>query len=274
VLVIVQPDILKHGKYRTLRASIGGPVALEVLLALWGHVQTSSSRKPDLILDDAEEIALICGYRGNAKRLKDALMYVPPGYTNGFLVQSEVPGMLQVYAWAEMNKELLTRRENGKRGGRPTHNRTETGRLSDRLSGAEPTGHPSRVEESRVDINPPTPQGESEGDEAHRILVESPNLRGVSWEEDRRIRCDRSDIRDWIPVARWAADKAHDMAAIDHPVAWLRRRYGDWGRQTGRGGAQEGVVPDMTEARNNRVRKIEDIPDVLPPSILKRRAAR
>ena len=268
--MIVQPDILRHGKYRTLRAALGGPVALEVLLALWSHVQTSSSRNPDLILDDAEELALICGYRGNARRLKEALMYVPTGYTNGFIVKSEVEGMLRVYAWSEINKELLTRRENGKRGGRPTHNRTETGRLSGRLSGAEPTGHPSRVEESRVDINPPTPQGGSEGDEAHRILVESPNLRGVSWEEDRRIRNDRSDIADWIPVAKWAADKAHDMSTIDHPVAWLRRRYGEWGRGSGTGSVNPGV-PERSEASKNRVRKIEDIPDVLPPSILKRR---
>jgi hypothetical protein len=71
-------------------------------------------------------------------------------------------------------------------------------------------------------------------------------------------------------VAKWAADKAHDMSTIDHPVAWLRRRYGEWGRGSGTGSVNPGVS-ERSEASKNRVRKIEDIPDVLPPSILKRR---
>jgi hypothetical protein len=261
VLVIVQPDILKHGKYRTLRASLGGPVALEVLLALWSHVQTSSSRNPDLILDDAEEIALICGYRGNAKRLKDALMYVPTGYTHGFLVQSEVVGMVRVYAWTDINRELIKRRENGKLGGRPRGNRSETYRITGDITGAEPTGHPSRVEESRVDI-PPTPQGVGEGDEAHRILTGSGNLRGVTWEQDLRLRQCRADIRDWVTVAREVAAIAEDYTnGIDQPVVWLRKVFGNWGRNEK---LKNGAPEAGSDARKNVFRGYSDADEPKP----------
>jgi len=123
--MIVKPTIIDNAKYRALRSALG-PTAMEVLIALWGHVENASGSNPDNILDDAEEIAHICRYRGNAKRLKDALLFKPDGCDSGVLCKTKTAGILNVHGWMDQNAAMVQRRNAGKKGGRPC-NRTETG---------------------------------------------------------------------------------------------------------------------------------------------------
>jgi hypothetical protein len=251
-----------------LREAIG-PCAAEVLIALWSHCQNASGENYDLVLDDANELAYICGVsKSRATRLKEALMAVPMGCNAGFLKKSEVAGMLRVHKWNEHNASLIQRRTAGKRGGRPPktgENRSETGQKPDGYApvnrtetGVKPDRN--RLEESRVDINPPTPLDTHRGDEAHGILERSVNLRGLSWERDLRIRQNRADITDWLQVYRVLADLADDYAGgLDQPAVWLRKMVVTWDPKKIKSPAV--VVESTTKAwrRDDR--------EVLPPGM-------
>lgn len=258
--MIVKRDILDHDKYRALRFALGGPIALECLIALWRHAEMASGTHPDLILDDAEEVAFICRYRGNATRLKEALLSAPPGRENGFLVKSEVPGMLRIYGWAEQNQVLLSRRNNGKLGGRPRIKQAVTGRLSDGLGVGEPIGPEIRLDEIRVDS--PLPPERGGGDEAHRILISAVNLRGVTWEQDLTARKERSDVKDWIPVCKAAAEQSVLATVLNHPGFWVRKFYIGWGRE--QGSFKHGVPEVVDSAKKNKFRGYSDEPEVKP----------
>lgn len=239
--MIIKPGILDDTKYQMLRSALGGPVALEVLVSLWGRVEVASGDHADLILDDAETIACICKYKGSPRKLKEALMAVPFGHEAGFLEKSEVSGMLKVHGWAEKNAGLMQRRLVGKLGGRPPKpekNRNKTDRLSPGITGEEPERN--RVELSRVDIKSPLPPLPNSGDEAHGILEQSEPFGEVTWEQDLTIRKCRSDVSDWSEVYR----KALEIVGLKStwprdPALWLRRFVINWGMRKEDGAAEK-----------------------------------
>lgn len=102
------------------------------------------------------------------------------------------------------------------------------------------------------------------GDEAHVILVASPNLRGVTWERDLHIRQSRSDISDWVPVYRKLVERAEDYVnGLDEPVLWLRKQVEGWGYEKGR---QHAPTPSTVESAPKAWEP--DAREVLPPGFV------
>lgn len=118
--VIVEVDFLKHWKTQMLIGELDDKCAPLYLLALWTHCQI---RKSDVIPGNPSAIKAICGYDGDAERLKASLLACQ------FLDETE--NGLVVHGWSECNAKLIANWENGKKGGR-------------QKTQPEPTGNPNR----------------------------------------------------------------------------------------------------------------------------------
>lgn len=128
--MIVETDFLDHWKTQLLRDRLGGDIAVIAVLRLWTHCQLRKTHRFTLSPD---ALKAVCRWPGPAHVLLDALLEA------GFLDRGDAEGSYVVHDWDKTNVYLVQAWENGAKGGRPkasttsgkpTANRTETGRLS------------------------------------------------------------------------------------------------------------------------------------------------
>jgi len=162
--MLVDPAFFTHWKTQMVADAIGGDFALEracfAIQRLWGHCQT---RKAWTFQIPTKGLALLCGFSGDAQVLEDALIEA------GWITRDGEA--ITVVGWEEHNKALVTRWENGRKGGRskePAKNREGT-ELEPGGTGNEPamnrqrTGKQAigqdrkRVERNAAHCSPPKP---------------------------------------------------------------------------------------------------------------------
>ncbi len=102
----------------------------------------------------------LCRYAGDADFLASALIEA------GFVARGDAQELI-VCGWAEHNAQLVAAWDNGKKGGRPKKNPTETQRLPNgnpTQTGSKPIREDKRREDKRrEDIPPKSPKGDGEG---------------------------------------------------------------------------------------------------------------
>jgi hypothetical protein len=114
-MTIVTPGFFEHWKTRTLINLLGNDsLAPTYVIRLW--LQCHSSRTSFFADLSVETVKSICWYAGEAKKLNDALIESRFIRRDGDAVE--------VLGWAEHNASLITRWENGAKGGRPRNNRS------------------------------------------------------------------------------------------------------------------------------------------------------
>jgi hypothetical protein len=103
---------------------------------------------------------------------------------------------------------------------------------------------------------PVVPQGEgsneeeTEGDEAYRILVSVPELRGLTWLQDRTARQFAPGL-DWVKAAERIVKDAMLMTRIENPGAFVKAKYlrliAETGSEKKEGGAGEPLYVPMAK---------------------------
>jgi len=70
-----------------------------------------------------------------------------------------------------------------------------------------------------------------EGDEAHKVLKERPELRNLRYEQDLAARKDWACFEpkpDWVEIAHWVSVKAVLAGHVNEPGSWLLAQYRKW----------------------------------------------
>lgn len=256
--MIVGTDFLGHFKTKMLRVMLDEKAPLYVL-SLWAYCQNQHT---DEVPADAVELAAICDYVGDPLILKDALLrarFLENGVGEGRL---RVHGWMEKNAQLiqKWNAGKTGKRPSSDRvatdrrpasptpleaiasktpplNERPIGDRVATDRrpigdqtpdkirldknsLCVSLSLEEGKNNKSQITDDRLQVidqvgNP---------DEAHRILVSTPELRGLTWEQDLTARRFVKPM-DWVDIAPRIVGKAVLMGFIDHPGSWLEAQY-------------------------------------------------
>lgn len=115
--MIVETDFLDHWKTQLLRDTLGGDIAVLVVLRIWGHCQ---QRKAFRFAFTPETIKAITRWPGPAEVLLPALCAA------GFLVQED-EGLYYVHQWDVTNAFLVNAWTNGAKGGRPKASTEKSG---------------------------------------------------------------------------------------------------------------------------------------------------
>lgn len=148
--MIVTTDFLDHWKTLKL-AGLLGPTGPMFLLRFWGYCQQRRTDKHNIT---AKDLASVCRYRGDEKKLWNGLIEA------GF---AELKGnTLIAHDWKDHNRSLIVSWENGRKGGRkPASNlREPTGSTRTRVEPAsnprKPVGIPqaTRVEPASNPLEP------------------------------------------------------------------------------------------------------------------------
>lgn len=160
--MIIEPGFMDHWKVRELNRLSGSEKGPYWMVRLWGECQ----RRKSAYFENAvpAEIAGICGFEGEPEQLIDWLTRVRWLEKNG-------KGYVAL-GWEEHNASLISRWENGQKGGRPrkptdnpgitygkpTGNRSLTDRV-DRvdktISREESTLHPKQQIKEQTELLPP-----------------------------------------------------------------------------------------------------------------------
>jgi hypothetical protein len=186
-MVIVQPDFLTHWKTRKLVNRLKQQQAPLYVIRLWALCQTA---RRDTVPADAETIAAICEYSGDAEKLYSALLdcrWIDPAKD----------GEHKVHSWAEINARLLHNWAAGVHGGRPKGTKKETQ--------GKPKGSP--IETDRVDREEKiekTEKKEGEGEPTH-----APTTRDVSEYINQHLK----DYMEWCH--QFGLDHKADRAAVE-----------------------------------------------------------
>ncbi len=108
--MIVDPSVTGHLKYRRLKRLIG-PIAMEVLVLLWGHCQEGQRGEVWRNIDD-DYIEDVCRWESDRGRLVEALI-------QSRWIEKKANGSVVVRSWEFYNNSLVKNWKNGVRGGRP-----------------------------------------------------------------------------------------------------------------------------------------------------------
>lgn len=124
--MIVQPDFLDHWKTRLLVTITGEPTAPQMVIRLWSHCQQRRTSRFANLSDCA--LAAICQTTLKPDAWQDALIEA------GFVKKKG--DLVIVHDWDVVNASLIANWKNGKKGGRPTHQKPMD---NPRVSQREPT---------------------------------------------------------------------------------------------------------------------------------------
>lgn len=113
--MIVDPDFFDHWRTGMVADILQDPCAPIYIMRLWAHCQ---DRKSDTFIMPTRGLKAQCRFPGDAQLFEAALIEA------GFIAR--IDNSIHVNGWAEKNAKLLASSENGKAGGRPRKNQTET----------------------------------------------------------------------------------------------------------------------------------------------------
>lgn len=128
-----------HPKIKRLKRRLGsfGDYAVEAVVRLWGHCQ-SSQRGQTWPQADSEYVEIVAGWRGNPGELFAALVEV------GIIEQGPGAKAVIIHDWDAFNSKAKANWENGRLGGKPTANPTLTQDKAQLLLG-KPKRNPKSV---------------------------------------------------------------------------------------------------------------------------------
>ncbi len=241
--------------------------AVGVLESLW-HWAAKYAPRGDIGRYSNAMIASGIHWHGNADRLVECLLSSQGDSKYGWVEQHPVCRII-IHDWSDhadesVHKALAKKGVTFADGRKPFSRNSRPDR--DDIATEEGTGRDLGETQSR----PPSLAKPSlakaslsgGGDEAHRILISAVNLRGVTWEQDLTARKERSDVKDWIPVCKAAAEQSVLATVLNHPGFWVRKFYIGWGRE--QGSFKHGVPDGGDFAKKNKFRGYSDEPEVKP----------
>jgi hypothetical protein len=109
----------------------------------------------------------------------------------------------------------------------PLREAASAGQAPDTESGKNPAADPGPGEGSVPDDITRA----IEGDEAHKVLKERPELRNLRYEQDLAARKDWACFEpkpDWVEIAHWVSVKAVLAGHVNEPGSWLLAQYRKW----------------------------------------------
>ena len=161
--MIVDPDFFDHWRTGMVADLLQDPCAPIYIMRLWAHCQ---ERKSDTFVMPTRGLKAQCRFHGDAHQFESALIEA------GFIIRENES--IHVCGWAEKNIKLLTSSENGKAGGRPKKNQTE--------SCKKPNENLTETKQEPNDNQNTENQNLSESDKSRvdKIRITSPNGDGGS----------------------------------------------------------------------------------------------
>lgn len=208
--MIVQPDFFDHWKIRQLAKLTGRPESPLWLQRLWGHCQTSKAYK----------------FKGLPATALTAICCVPPDISpdkwRDILLECrliEIDGAtMTVHDWKKQNAKLLANWKNGKFGGRPKANPTQThGFALGFPKKTDRSDRSDRSDENEGGSNPPPPSNASQ-----LTNLNSPSTAAGETEAEWQARI----TREWpgVNIAEQLT-KAQKKRAGDVERGWFERSW-------------------------------------------------
>jgi len=185
----IKPEFRTSKQWKKYKRSLGHPAAMEFLVNLGCELEGITRQKKQdtghLGTDDLEDLALMAGvdqYEGiEAARLEDSLL------TSGLMTNDD--GNYRLIFWEEHNTNLISSRQNGRKGGRKKNenecNSTQPNEEKNIIEDNENENEPKyREQNSKVNEPNKTESNLSERNITGGLTQEEPTVnRGLSVDE-------------------------------------------------------------------------------------------
>lgn len=200
--MIVDPDFFDHWRTGMVADILQDPCAPIYIMRLWAHCQ---DRKSDTFIMPTRGLKAQCRFPGDAQLFEAALIEA------GFIAR--IDNSIHVNGWAEKNAKLLASSENGKAGGRPRKNQTETKE--------EPNKNPTETKQEPTDNLNIENQNLSESDKSRVDKIRNTSPIGDSDDKPSLPHCPHAKLIEifaeqlpMLPTPKaelWGGTRARDM---------------------------------------------------------------